>query len=94
MIRTQIDTAYIAKQLKIARQLFGLTQENVAEMTGLSTRTIEKVESGRHRPDEQTLRSLCRGLGLDATIAFSSAIDMDVPLPRLASNSEKISATS
>jgi transcriptional regulator with XRE-family HTH domain len=37
--------------------MFQLTQENLAEAAGLTTRTIEKVESARHRPDEQTPRS-------------------------------------
>ena len=52
------DPVYIAKQVRFARKTFGLTQENLAEMSGLTTRTIEKVESGRHRPEEHTLRSL------------------------------------
>src|SRR5262249_34413917 len=42
-----------------------LTQENVAEMANVATRTIEKIESGRHRPDEQTLRSLARAFQID-----------------------------
>jgi transcriptional regulator with XRE-family HTH domain len=42
--------------------MFQLTRENLAEAASLTTRTIEKVESGRHRPDEQTLRSLARAL--------------------------------
>jgi hypothetical protein len=32
--------------------MFGLTQENLADAAGLTTRTIEKAESGRHRPEE------------------------------------------
>jgi transcriptional regulator with XRE-family HTH domain len=56
------DPAYIALQVKFLRKMFQLTQENLAEAADLTTRTIEKVESGRHRPDEQTLRSLARAL--------------------------------
>lgn len=59
------EPAYIAKQVKFIRKMFRLTQENLAEMSGLTTRTIEKVESGRHRPDEQTLRSIARCLHVD-----------------------------
>lgn len=44
-----------------------LTQENLADASGLTTRTIEKIESGRHRPEEQTLRSLARGANLDVS---------------------------
>jgi transcriptional regulator with XRE-family HTH domain len=61
------DPAYIAQQVKFLRKMLKLTQENLADAAGLTTRTIEKIESGRHRPEEQTLRSLARGLKLDVT---------------------------
>lgn len=59
------DPPYIAERVKFIRKMHRLTQENLAEAAGLSTRTIEKVESGRHRPDEQTLRSIARAAQLD-----------------------------
>ena len=59
------DPQYIADHLRLLRKLYKLTQENLADMAHLSTRTIEKVESGRHRPEEQTLRSIARALGRD-----------------------------
>ncbi len=62
------DPAFIAQQVKFLRRIHNLTQENLAEAANLSTRTIEKVESGRHVPDEQTLRGIARALGFDAKI--------------------------
>jgi transcriptional regulator with XRE-family HTH domain len=62
------DPAYIASQVRLLRKIFRLTQENLADAAGLTTRTIEKVESGRHRPDEQTLRSLARALNMDVKV--------------------------
>lgn len=59
------DPAYIAQQLKYLRKTFRFTQENLAEAAGLTARTIEKLESGRPRPEEQTLRSLARAFKLD-----------------------------
>jgi transcriptional regulator with XRE-family HTH domain len=59
------DPAYIAQQVKSLRRWHKLTQENVADIAGLTTRTIEKVESGRHRPEEQTLRSLARAFRVE-----------------------------
>ena len=47
------------------RKMFRLTQENLADAAGLTTRTIEKVESGRHRPDEYTLRCIARAVKID-----------------------------
>ena len=62
------DPKYIADTLRSLRKMYGLTQENLAGAATLSTRTIEKAESGRHSPDEQTLRSIARALDLDVTI--------------------------
>ncbi|MER8875225.1 helix-turn-helix transcriptional regulator [Mesorhizobium sp. M0684] len=59
------DPTYIAEQVKFIRKLHGLTQENLADAAGLTTRTIEKIESGRHRPEEQTLRSIARAMQID-----------------------------
>ncbi len=62
------DAEYIANQCKYIRKMFSLTQENLADASGLTVRTIQKVESGRHVPEVQTLRSLARGLGFDITV--------------------------
>ena len=64
------DPAYIADQVKFMRKMFRWTQENLANAAGLTTRTIEKVESGRHRPDEQTLRSIARAFNLKGIEIF------------------------
>jgi transcriptional regulator with XRE-family HTH domain len=62
------DPQHIAKVVRDFRKMRRLTQENLADAANLSTRTIEKIESGKHTPDEQSLRSLARalGIGLDA----------------------------
>ncbi|EEW25098.1 helix-turn-helix domain-containing protein [Rhodobacter ferrooxidans] len=62
------DAKYIADQCRYIRKMFGLTQENLADAAGLTVRTIQKVESGRHMPEVQTLRSLARGLGFDMAV--------------------------
>ena len=48
------DAEYIASQCKYIRKIFSLTQENLADVSGLTVRTIQKVESGRHVPEVQT----------------------------------------
>lgn len=62
------DPKYIAETVKLIRTMFKFTQENLADAANLSTRTIQKVESGRHKPDEQTLRSMARALNMDARV--------------------------
>ena len=61
------DPQFIAEQVKFIRKTQRLTQENLADAAGVSTRTIEKVESGRHRPDEQTLRSIARAVQIEVS---------------------------
>lgn len=62
------NAEYIANQCKYIRKIFALTQENLADAAGLTVRTIQKVESGRHVPEVQTLRSLARALGFEVAI--------------------------
>lgn len=62
------DAGYIADRCRFIRKMLGWTQENLADAAGLTTRTIEKVESGRHTPNEQTLRSIARAIGFDVTV--------------------------
>ncbi|MBK1976264.1 helix-turn-helix transcriptional regulator [Brevundimonas diminuta] len=64
-IDMDLDLTFFADRLKFLRRVHNLTQENVAHACGLTTRTIEKLESGRHNPSEQTVRGLCRGLAID-----------------------------
>jgi len=64
-IDMDLDLAFLADRLKFLRRVNRLTQDSVAAMCGITTRTVEKLESGRHNPSEQTLRSLCRGLSID-----------------------------
>lgn len=63
----QRDPIYVAKQTRLLREVLGFTQENLANAANISTRTIEKVESGRHVPEEQTLRSIARAAGVEVS---------------------------
>jgi transcriptional regulator with XRE-family HTH domain len=62
------DPKYIAGQSRLIRSVLGWTQENLADAAGLSNRTVEKVESGRHVPDEQTLKLISRATGFDMKV--------------------------
>jgi len=63
------DPKYIAEQVRWLRQFKGLKQQNLAAITGLTTRTIEKIESGKHVPADQTLIMIARAFGMD-TLSF------------------------
>ncbi|WP_420345389.1 helix-turn-helix domain-containing protein [Pelagibius sp.] len=68
MKNTERDPQFIADTVRFLRKAFALTQENLADAANLSTRTIEKAESGKHFPSEQTLRSIARAVGADVSV--------------------------
>ena len=77
--------ATFAQLLRQARRAAGLTQEALAERTGLGTRTIQGLERGTNQPRRETLDRLMSGLALSAEErrAFVQATQ---PAPRLRPN--------
>jgi transcriptional regulator with XRE-family HTH domain len=60
----------IAEVIRAARARAGLTQENLAELAGVSTRTVRNLETRRIvAPRLSSLRALVDVLGIDAAIA-------------------------
>ncbi len=65
MERWAIATADIAAILRLSRHEIGLTQEELARLSGVSVRTISDLECGRvTNPRQSTLRSLAQSLQL------------------------------
>lgn len=53
-----------------ARQETGLTQQQLAERTGISQSDISRYERGTGNPSVKTLRRLAAGLGMSVKIEF------------------------
>ena len=51
------------KRMKIARIEKDLSQEQLAELVGVTRQTIGMIESGKFNPSLQLCLSICRGLG-------------------------------
>jgi transcriptional regulator with XRE-family HTH domain len=58
------------RHVKRLREVRGLTQEVLAERSGLSADTIRRFEHGQFSPSHRTLRKLCKGLGLTVSQLF------------------------
>ena len=54
--------------LEKRRKQLNLRQEDLAEMSGLTARTIYNIEEGKGNPSFNTLRKLCEILGLEMKI--------------------------
>jgi predicted ATPase len=58
------DPVAFAVLLRQQRMAAGLTQEALAERTGLGVRSIQHLEGGAHLPHRETIDRLIKGLGL------------------------------
>ena len=65
----------IGSKIKELRVLKGLTQEELADLTGLSVRTIQRIESGDVDPRTYTLTALAEALEVDLEVFTSKKID-------------------
>ena len=68
------------RHVRSCRKARGLTQEALAERSALSADTIRRIESGSFSPSHETLRKLCRGLGMRLSTLFEGfeTADRDV----------------
>ena len=73
------ETEYRQLGLRIAyyRKLRGLTQEQLAEQTGLTPNTVSRIERGLLTPSVETLCDICNALGTDADSILAAYIQAD-----------------
>jgi uncharacterized Tic20 family protein len=60
-----MDKTAIAKKIIHCRKLKGITQETLADATGLNVRTIQRIEAGEVDPRLYTLKSIADALGVN-----------------------------
>lgn len=62
-----------ASKLAIYRRKKGLTQEQLAELSGVTTRTIQRIEKGAVVPHIQTLKMLATCLDVETELLMDTA---------------------
>lgn len=62
-----MDAKELGLKIQELRKLKGMTQEDLAEKTGLSVRTIQRIESGEVDPRSYTLNQIAEALGVEIT---------------------------
>jgi len=55
----------LIKTIKERREMLQVTQETLAELSGVGLRTLKQFESGKGNPTLQTLVKLANALGLE-----------------------------
>lgn len=63
-----MDLSEIAKTIGNRRASLRLRQEDLAEMSGVATKTIHSVETGASNPSLETLLKLANILGLEIVV--------------------------
>jgi transcriptional regulator with XRE-family HTH domain len=55
----------LKEKVKTRRQVLNVTQEQLAEISGVGLRTLKQFESGKGNPTLQTLQKLANALGME-----------------------------
>jgi hypothetical protein len=66
--------ADLMEQLKARREVLSLTQEALAELSGVGLRTLKQLESGKGNPTLLTIEKLADVLGLELMLQVKSLI--------------------
>lgn len=62
----------LIKTIKERREMLKVTQESLAELSGVGLRTIKQFESGKGNPTLQTLQKIADLLGLEVTLKLKN----------------------
>lgn len=66
----ELDLMLLGKRIRDARKECGLTQQELADQTGLAVKTVQDIEKGRKNPSYETLARLMERLGMSPDAAF------------------------
>ncbi len=55
----------IIEAIKKRREILGVTQQDLAELSGVGLRTLKALESGKSNPTFETLNKLAEVLGME-----------------------------
>jgi y4mF family transcriptional regulator len=58
----------LIKQIKERREMLQLTQEGLADLSGIGLRTIKQLETGKANPTFKTLQEIADVLGLELVL--------------------------
>jgi DNA-binding XRE family transcriptional regulator len=70
-----MDHTAIGKIIQQRRTELSLLQEDLAEMTGITTKTIYLIENGKGNPSLTTLGKLLEVLGLEIKVAIKKVTE-------------------
>jgi transcriptional regulator with XRE-family HTH domain len=79
----EMETGKLVKELRVKR---GMTQEELAEKTEISARTIQRIENGEVDPRAYTLQMIAKALEVDYSIFEGSKTNQSSEIEKANSN--------
>ena len=76
----------MAERLKVVRQARGLTQQQLADLVGISRPTVAQLEGGRHQPSAEVLEIIVAELSISRNWLWFGAGPMEEATPGLGGN--------
>ena len=67
-------TLLLIEQIKERRKVLDITQETLAEISGVGLRTLKQFESGKGNPTIQTIQKIANILGLEVCLKVKTEI--------------------
>ena len=74
-----LDSGMIGARIREARKERGLTQEQLAEASGLSATYISNLERGLQTANLEAFASICNALRVSSVVLLQDVIDADAP---------------
>lgn len=68
---------FLGQRIREARARCDLTQQELADQTGLSIKTVQDIEAGNKNTSYETLSLLIKWLGITANSLFPSSVSVD-----------------
>jgi len=62
----------LIKTIKERREALQVTQEGLAELSGVGLRTLKQLESGKGNPTLSTLHKICDVLGMEVCLKIKN----------------------
>ncbi len=62
----------LIKTIKLRRHTLQVTQETLAQLSGVGLRTLKQFESGKGNPALQTLQKIADALGLEVSLKLKN----------------------
>lgn len=72
MLNAQQVLSNLIVPIKERRKILNVTQETLAEISGVGLRTLKQLESGKGNPTLETLQKICDALGLEIKLEIKN----------------------